>query len=66
MTQLALLSIENLDTDSWLRQWIHLPLTKFLTAAELESAFTDAGFEIDHNWRPGEGKAVFLIGKKPG
>ena len=43
-----------------------LPLIKFFTAAELESAFTDAGFEIDHNWRPGEGKVVFLIGKKPG
>ena len=43
-----------------------LPLLKFFTAAELESAFTDAGFEIDYNWRPGEGKAVFLIGQKPG
>ncbi len=43
-----------------------LPLVKFFTAAELESAFTDAGFEIDYNWCPGEGKAMFLVGKKPG
>ena len=42
-----------------------LPLVKFFTVAELESAFNDAGFEIDHNWRPDEGKAVFLIGQKP-
>ncbi len=59
------------------RHWFHhivrlghflgvLPLVKFFPAAELESAFTDAGFEIDYDWRPGEGKAVFLIGKKPG
>ena len=43
-----------------------LPLVKFFKAAELESAFTDARFEIDYNWCPGEGKVVFLIGKKPG
>ena len=43
-----------------------LPLVKFFTAAELESAFTVAGFEIDCNRCLGNGKAVFLIGKKPG
>jgi ubiquinone/menaquinone biosynthesis C-methylase UbiE len=43
-----------------------LPLVKFFTAEELETAFTDAGFEIDYEWRPGPDKAVFMIGKKPG
>ncbi len=43
-----------------------LPLVNFFTAEELETAFTDAGFEIDYKWRPGPDKAVFMIGKKPG
>ena len=43
-----------------------LPLVKFFTAEELETAFTDAGFEIDFKLRPGPDKAVFMIGKKPG
>ncbi len=43
-----------------------LPLVNFFTAEELETAFTDAGFEIDYKWRPGPDKAVSMIGKKPG
>ncbi len=43
-----------------------LPLVNFFTAEELETAFTDAGFEIDYKWRPGPDKAVFMIDKKPG
>lgn len=34
------------------------------TATDLKKAMTDAGFTIDHEWRPGAGKAVFLIAKK--
>jgi ubiquinone/menaquinone biosynthesis C-methylase UbiE len=43
-----------------------LPLVKFFTAEELETAFIGAGFEIDYKWRPGPDSAVFMIGKKPG
>ena len=43
-----------------------LPLVKFFTAEELETAFTGAGFEIDYKWRPGPDKSVFMIGNKPG
>ncbi len=41
-----------------------IPLVKFFTARELEKSLVDAGFEIDHIWRPGRGKAVFIIAKK--
>ena len=32
---------------------------------ELVASLTDAGFEIDHQWHPGKGKAVFIVAKKP-
>ena len=35
------------------------------TAANLKKAMTSTGFSIDHEWRPGAGKALFLIAKKP-
>ncbi|TQV89587.1 class I SAM-dependent DNA methyltransferase [Aliikangiella coralliicola] len=43
-----------------------MPLVKIFTAKELEDCFMAAGFEIEHRWRPGEGKALFLIAKKAG
>ncbi|MCD7059591.1 class I SAM-dependent methyltransferase [Pelagibacterium xiamenense] len=43
-----------------------LPELNVMTHAQLLKAYTDAGFEIVHNWRPGKGKAVFVIGRKPG
>lgn len=43
-----------------------LPQLNVMTLAELLKAYTDAGFEIVHNWQPGKGKAVFVIGRKPG
>jgi len=43
-----------------------LPLVKFFTPKDLEKSLTDAGFEIDYQWQPGEGKSVFIVAKKAG
>lgn len=43
-----------------------IPLVKIFTTKELEDSLTGAGFEIDHQWRPGKGKAVFIVAKKAG
>ena len=42
-----------------------MPLLKIFTTDELVTSLTDAGFEIDHQWQPGKGKAVFIVAKKP-
>ncbi|MDH3815265.1 MAG: class I SAM-dependent methyltransferase [Acidobacteriota bacterium] len=41
-----------------------MPLVKVFTTGELVASLTDAGFEIDHQWQPGKGKAVFIVAKK--
>ena len=41
-----------------------MPLIKVFTTKELEDSLTDAGFEIDYQWQPGKGKAVFIVAKK--
>jgi ubiquinone/menaquinone biosynthesis C-methylase UbiE len=41
-----------------------LPLVNFLTAEELCRDMTEAGFQIEHQWQPGKGKAVFLMATK--
>jgi len=41
-----------------------MPLVKVFTAKELENSLTDAGFEIDYQWQPDKGKAVFIVAKK--
>ncbi len=43
-----------------------LPLLKVFTAKELADSIADAGFEIDHYWRPGKSKAVFIVARKSG
>lgn len=43
-----------------------MPLVQVFTAQHLIDRLTAAGFEIDHDWRPGKGRAVFLVAKKPG
>ena len=43
-----------------------IPLVKVFTAQELENSLTDAGFEIDYQWQPDKGKAVFIVAKKVG
>lgn len=41
-----------------------MPLVKVFTTKELENSLTDAGFEIDYQWQPDQGKAVFIVSKK--
>ncbi|NJR62155.1 MAG: class I SAM-dependent methyltransferase [Cyanobacteria bacterium CRU_2_1] len=41
-----------------------MPLVKAFTKKELEDSLTDAGFEIDYQWQPGKGKAVFVVSRK--
>jgi len=41
-----------------------MPLVKVFTTNELEDSLTDADFEIDYQWQPGKGKAVFIVAKK--
>jgi len=47
------------------------PLVKVFTVKDLEKSLTDAGFEIDYQWQPGDyqspagkGKVVFIVAKK--
>lgn len=42
-----------------------MPLVEVFTTDELVTSLTDAGYEIDHRWQPGRGKAVFIVAKKP-
>lgn len=42
-----------------------LPLVQFFTVKELKDSLTGAGFEIDHEWQPGNGNSVFIVAKKP-
>ncbi|WP_262691988.1 class I SAM-dependent methyltransferase [Kordiimonas aestuarii] len=47
-------------------QWLgQAPYVDFLTAKQLEAEVKAAGFEIEHNWRPGPKKAVFMVLRKP-
>ena len=41
-----------------------IPLIKVFTTKELEDNLTDAGFQINYQWQPGKGKAVFIVAKK--
>ena len=41
-----------------------MPLVKVFTTEDLVTCLTDADFEIDYQWQPGKGKAVFIVAKK--
>ncbi len=41
-----------------------MPQVMVFTTKELEDSLTDTGFQIDHQWQPGTGKAVFIVAKK--
>jgi len=41
-----------------------MPQVMVFTTKELEDSLTDTGFQIDHQWQPGKGKAVFIVAKK--
>jgi ubiquinone/menaquinone biosynthesis C-methylase UbiE len=42
-----------------------MPVIKFFTKKGLERCMAEQGFEIEYSWRPGRGKAVFIVSKKP-
>ena len=42
-----------------------LPQLDVMTVSELVASIAAAGFEIDHQWQPGKGKAVFIVARKP-
>ncbi|MDH3645944.1 MAG: class I SAM-dependent methyltransferase [Gammaproteobacteria bacterium] len=42
-----------------------IPMVKVFTVADLVSSLGAAGFEIEHQWQPGKGQAVFIVAKKP-
>lgn len=46
-------------------KYIGMPWLMVFTADELAECLTDAGFEVDYQWRPGKDKAIFIIAKKP-
>jgi len=41
-----------------------LPYVSVFTPDDLEARLTGAGFEIEHRWQPGKGKAVFIVARK--
>ncbi|MGK7944887.1 MAG: class I SAM-dependent methyltransferase [Microcystaceae cyanobacterium] len=41
-----------------------MPLVKVFTVKELEESLTNAGFKIDYQWQPDQGKAVFIVAQK--
>jgi ubiquinone/menaquinone biosynthesis C-methylase UbiE len=61
------------DTMRWIKLIIPvgrrlglMPYVGVFTSDELVTAMGAAGFEIDHRWQPGRGKALFLVARKPG
>jgi len=42
-----------------------MPLIKFFSKIDLESCIKKEGFEIEHSWKPGDKKAVFIVSRKP-
>ncbi len=42
-----------------------IPKVQVFSKDELVHSITDAGFEIEHLWRPSKGAAVFAVAKKP-
>lgn len=41
-----------------------IPMVKVFTSEHLKTALTTAGFEIEHAWQPGRGKALFVVARK--
>jgi ubiquinone/menaquinone biosynthesis C-methylase UbiE len=42
-----------------------IPILKVFTGKQLKNSMIAAGFEIDHEWRPGKSQTSFLIARKP-
>lgn len=48
-------------------RWLGLlPLVRFFSRADLRRSIENTGFGIEHDWRPGPDKAVFIVARKPG
>jgi len=41
-----------------------IPVVRIFSVQDLVDSLTSAGFEIDYQWQPGKGKAVFIVAKK--
>ncbi len=41
-----------------------IPMVKVFTSDHLKTALAAAGFEIEHAWQPGRGKALFVVARK--
>ena len=42
-----------------------MPMVRIFSVDELVTSLTDAGFDIDYQWQPGKGDAVFIVATKP-
>lgn len=42
-----------------------LPVLSVFSQADLENSIRAAGFDIEHEWKPGPKKAVFIVARKP-
>ena len=42
----------------------YFPFDQVLTAQALADSFIQAGFELDYQWQPSKGSAVFIVAKK--
>lgn len=42
-----------------------LPFVAIFTSQSLMDSLIQAGFELDYQWQPGKGKALFIVAKKP-
>ena len=43
-----------------------MPSVRVFTVQDMVDSLTGAGFQIDHQWQPGKGKAVFIVARKAG
>ena len=41
-----------------------IPMVRIFSVQDLVDSLTSAGFEIDYQWQPRKGKAVFIVAKK--
>ena len=41
-----------------------MPLVTIFNVDDLVQGLNDAGFEIEQQWQPGRGKAVFIVARK--
>ena len=42
-----------------------IPKLNIFNKSALSDAITSAGFQVEYDWQPGKGKAVFIVARKP-